>query len=356
MSFSLRIRRILVWIILTASVIVFAGAMIFLALQMSGKMRLERQTKGIVPRLFGSDPMEASTLADNWQEGDVLYQGVHYRYNDDILTFLFLGIDRMEEVKAAEVGNDGGQADAIFLLVLNPHAKEISIIGIDRNTMTDVDVYDRSGAFVATQTLPLCLQHDYGDGLQLSCERSEAAVSNLFCGIPISGYCAVNMGAIPLINDAVGGVKITALEDVPDSDIREGDEVLLEGQSAYYYLHNRDGKVPESARMRLERQIQYVTAYSETTLASLKENPTLPIGLYQILGKYMVTDVSLDEVSYLATQAADYKFDAERIYLPEGKTVPVDILQSAYLDEGFYPDETAFYELMLKVFYEEVED
>lgn len=356
MNMSLRIRRILTWIILTASVIVFAGAMVFLALQMSGKMRLERQTKGIVPRLFGSDLMEAGILAGNWQEGDVLYQGVHYRYNDDILTFLFLGIDRMEEVKAAENESGGGQADAIFLLVLNPHSKEISIIGVDRNTMTDVDVYDPAGAFVATRALPLCLQHSYGDGLQQSCERSEAAVSNLFCGIPISGYCAVNMGAIPLINDAVGGVRVTALEDVPGSEIKEGDEVLLEGQSAYYYLHNRNDKVPESARMRLERQMQYVTAYGETALASLKETPTLPIGIYQILGKYMVTDVSLDEVSYLATQVSDYKFDAERIYLPEGETVSMDIPESEYLNEGFYPDETAFYEMMLEVFYEEVEE
>lgn len=345
-----RIRRVLLWIILTVATLVFLAAMIFLVMMLSGKSRLESQTRGIIPALFQSDLMEPILIDENWQEGDVRYQGVHYRYNEDILTFLFLGIDKMEEVEKVESGIGGGQADAIFLLVLNPHSKEISVIGVNRDTMTDVDVYNQWGEFLNTSTLQLCLQHGYGDGAELSCERTVTAVSNLFYGLPMNGYCSINMGAIPLINDAIGGVRLTALEDVINSDIKKGDEVLLMGMDAYYYLHNRDTTVDESARMRLERQKQYLAVYSETFMGSLRAHLTLPIGLYQILEKYMVTDVSLDEVSYLATQVADYSFDTGRIYSLEGRTEQVGS------HEGFYPDEKALYELILNVFYEEVED
>lgn len=350
MKANLKIRRILFGFILTIAAVVFVVAMIFLFLMMSGRNRLANQNRGVIPLLAHSDLMDAEFVGGDWQEGDVRYQGVHYRYNQDIMTFLFLGIDKMEEVAPVRDGIDGGQADAIFLLVLDPHKKEISVIGVNRDTMTDVDVYDRQGLFVGTETLVICLQHGYGDGAELSCERTVSAVSNLFYGLPISGYCSINMGAIPLINDAVGGVTVTALEDVINSDIKKGDEILLQGMDAYAYLHNRDTTVDESARMRLERQKQYLTAYSKTVMGSLRSHLTLPIGLYRILEKYMVTDVSIDEVSYLATQVADYTFDAEHIYTLEGKT---ELLKGF---EVFYPDETALYELILKVFYEEVEE
>lgn len=352
MSWSLRIRKILTWIILTVSAVIFVGAMAFLALQISGRRRLEQKTCGTVPCLSGTEPVEAGVLSEDWQEGDVLYQGVHYRYNSDILTFLFFGIDRREE--AGDAKTDVGRADAVFLLVLDPHTKEMSVIGVDRNTVADVDVYDRDGAFVATEKLPLCLQYTYGDGLHVSCERSEAAVSGLFYELPINGYAAVNMGAIPMINATVGGVRVTALEDLAESGIRKGEEVLLDDRSSYAYLHDRDEQMPGSARLRLQRQLQYVTAYCETALASLKENPALPIELFRVLEKYMVTDISVDEVSYLATQVADYTFNEQMIYLPEGETLQTEDSVRDTSGEVFYPDETSLYEMMLKVFYEEV--
>lgn len=349
MKAGLRMRQVLLGAMLTAATLVFLAAMIFLVMMLSGKGRLESQAKGSAPMLSQSDMSEVDYIEGNWQEGDVRYQGVHYRYNKDILTFLFLGIDKMEEVRATESGIDGGQADAVFLLVLNPHNKEISVIGVNRDTMTDVDVYDKSGEFLNTSTLQLCLQHSYGDGAQLSCERTVSAVSKLFYSLPITGYCAVNMGAIPQLNDAIGGVSLVALEDVVNSDIKKGNKVLLRGMDAYYYLHNRDTNVDESARMRLERQMQYITVYSGTVMSSLRAHLTLPIGLYHILEKYMVTDISLDEISYLATQVADYSFDGEHIYTLEGKTGQIGD------QEGFYPDEGALYELILHIFYEEVE-
>ncbi len=350
MKISLKVCRIIVGVMLTAAGLIFVGAMIFLVLQLSGKSSLTARGEEQVPLLAQSSLAEKAPQEDNWEEGDVRYQGVHYRYNRDILTFLFLGIDKEEKVKRVESGTDGGQSDAIFLLVLDPHKEKMSVIGINRDTMTDIDVYNWMGDYLNTTTGQLCLQHGYGDGAELSCERSEKAVSNLFYGLPIDGYCSINMGAIPLLNDAVGGVELTALEDVPRTNIKKGQTILLKGQTAYAYLHNRDTRVDESARMRLERQKQYLTAYAATAIEALKEDLTLPVTLYNILQKYMVTDITLPEIVSLATQVSGYTFSGEDMYSLEGETRQVGE------HEGFYPDETALYELILHLFYEEVEE
>jgi len=379
MKISVRAYRIIAKILLALVILVVVAAVAFLGLQLSGKNRLYQKNGNGAPVLSeglrsektseegsGNETLESGELIaeenaqeaasqeeSNWQEGDVRYQGIHYRYNSEILTFLFLGIDKMEEVKDAKNGIDGGQSDAIFLLILNPKTKEASVIGVNRDTMTDIDVYSKDGNFIGTTTGQLTLQHGYGDGREQSCERSMKAVSSLFYNLPIHGYCAINMGAIPLINDAVGGVEITALENVKNEGrllFKEGENVHLKGMNAYYYLKVRDTESFESAGRRLERQKQYLTAYAAAAMEAIKKDITLPVTLYSTLSKYMVTDITIDEVSYLATQAAGYSFKTENMYSLEGETLMGEKF------EEFYADDKALYELILKVFYEQVED
>lgn len=346
--------RVLLTALLAVAVFISLAAVGFLVLQIVGKNRLYGSASSgeLVASLsemavsFGGSTEQGEE--EDWQAGDVRYEGAHYRYNEDILTFLFLGIDRMGEVEPVEDGIDGGQSDAIFLLALDPHKKEATVIGIPRDTMAEVEIYTRSGTLMGTDTTQLCLQHGYGDGAQLSCERSVKAVSRLFYGLPIHGYCAVNMGAIPLLNDAVGGVTLRALEKMDFKDFRaeEGEELHLEGMDAYYYLHNRDITSFNSAGRRLQRQKQYLTEYAGAALAALKEDITLPVTLYGTLSRYMVTDITVDEVGYLATQAAGYSLGEIRSL--KGATVMGE------KHEEFYPDEEALYRLVLEVFYEEV--
>ena len=60
----------------------------------------------------------------------------------------------------------------MFLAVMNPHDKSVSIIAINRNAMALVDVYDEDGVYMGQYTKQITLQHGYGDGMELSCERS----------------------------------------------------------------------------------------------------------------------------------------------------------------------------------------
>lgn len=287
-----------------------------------------------------------------WKEGWVKYNGQIYAYNEDILTFLVMGIDKNRDVKEVEEGTNGGQADALFLVVLNPHDNSLSVIGINRNTMTDISVYDDNGAYVNTIKAQIAVQHGFGNGVEESCEYQVNAVQHLFYEMPVHGYAAINMSAIGPLTDMIGGVDVVALEDIKSGNstvIKEGEEVHLEGDLAFAYIHNRDTKEFGSADHRLERQKQFITTYLQKVKQKTKEDIGFPISVYQSIAPQTVTSLTVDEMTYLVSIAKDYSFDENYLYTLKGETKQGDVF------EEFYVDETDLFELILKVFYEPVE-
>lgn len=303
-----------------------------------------------VPVVIELQPTEEE--AAGWKEGWVKYNGQIYAYNEDILTFLVMGIDKNRDVKEVAEGTNGGQADALFLVVLNPHDNSLSVIGINRNTMTDISVYDDNGAYVNTIKAQIAVQHGFGNGVEESCEYQVNAVQHLFYEMPVHGYAAINMSAIGPLTDMVGGVDVVALEDVKSGNstvIKEGEEVHLEGDLAFAYIHNRDTKEFGSADHRLERQKQFITTYLQKVKQKTKEDIGFPISVYQAIAPQTVTSLTVDEMTYLVSIAKDYSFDENYLYTLKGETKQGDVF------EEFYVDETDLFELILKVFYEPVE-
>lgn len=302
------------------------------------------------PMVIELQPTEEE--AAGWKEGWVKYNGQIYAYNEDILTFLVMGIDKNRDVKEVEEGTNGGQADALFLVVLNPHDNSLSVIGINRNTMTDISVYDDNGAYVNTIKAQIAVQHGFGNGVEESCEYQVNAVQHLFYEMPVHGYAAINMSAIGPLTDMVGGVDVVALEDIKSGNstvIKEGEEVHLEGDLAFAYIHNRDTKEFGSADHRLERQKQFITTYLQKVKQKTKEDIGFPISVYQAIAPQTVTSLTVDEMTYLVSIAKDYSFDENYLYTLKGETKQGDVF------EEFYVDETDLFELILKVFYEPVE-
>ncbi len=324
-----------------------------MAVRAIGKHRLYHRPVTLQPVLQSVREEEILTEEEHekWQEGWVKYQDAVYAYNEEILTFLIMGIDKLEDVKEAEGGTDGGQADALFLVVLNPKDKSIRVVAINRNTMTDVDIYDNNGEYESTVKAQIAIQHGFGDGMERSCEYQEKAVGNLFYQLPIHGYAAVNMSAISTINDVVGGVDVTISEDLAgfNEEFVEGHTLHLMGENAFWYVKYRDTDTFGSADMRLDRQKQYLTGFIDVAKQAVHKEPSVAIDLYQAVKPQMITDVSLDEVAYLAPILAEYSYDAEGFYTLPGETV----MGEQY--EEFYPDEDAMFEMILDVFYEKVQ-
>ncbi len=300
----------------------------------------------------GQIPLTAS--ASSWQPGWIRYDGKTYAFNSNLLTFLVLGIDSMEEVHEAEDGLSGGQSDAMFFLILDPDNKDIKIIAINRNTMTDIDVYNEEGTYVGTGEAQICLQHGFGDGLDLSCQRTVDTVKNLFHELPIAGYISINMGAIPTVNDTVGGVTLEVMYDLPSFEqyraLRKGETVKLSGDDAYWYTQHRDITDDYSANERLERQLQYLIEFIPALQERVMDDPTSVASIYNALSPYMVTDIGINEAVYLGNEAAGYNFDYSNIYQMKGESVIGD---SGF--EEFIYDEDGLYDLIIDVFYTEVD-
>lgn len=353
-------QRILAWLL--AAVLLLAAAVAAASLYIwHGGRQLYDRTAGSRPSLdLGQEAAEVTGPGNSyeprteavWQEGWIRCRNKVYEYNDDLITFLVMGIDKMEEVTESSDDVSGGQADALFLVVINPDGQSIKVLAVNRDTMTDVVVYDAAkGKDSPAAVAQIATQHGFGDGRELSCELTRDAVSGLFYDLPISGYVAVNMAAIPELNDALGGVDVDCLENLDKviKGAREGVRLHLEGMNAFWYVKYRDVAVFESARGRLARQKQYLTAFIGRAIAAAREDITLPLTLYGKLKRYMVTDVTADEAAYLASELIHYSFDRNDIYTLEG------ITEMGEKHEEFYPDQDALRDLMVQLFYREVE-
>lgn len=332
-------RNKIPFLVLTILLVVVLAVVIFMAVK--GK---DTGSDGDV-----YDAEEDAGNVEKWQEGVISYNGKEYLFNRDIKSYLIMGVDKDGEVEEAFDYTRGGQSDAMFLLVTNADNQTMSVISIHRNTMTRIETCSVTGTSMGYMNAQICLQHAYGDGKNLSCVRAADAVSHLFYNLPIDGYLAMNMDGMPIMNDSIGGVEVTVLEDLTDKNrgvsLKKGETVTLTGDEAYVYLRRRDIDIYDSASDRLRRQEQYINAYMKKLETIASKNPSAAVDIYESLEDYMVSSI---DFASLVGEVQNYSFSAENMYSIPGETRMGDKY------EEYYVDEDAFYDMIIEVFYEEV--
>ena len=341
---------LIIWAsVMTLLVVAMAG---FEVMRILGKSNLSSKSATSTPMLAQDESVMAASTDAAWQSDWVRYDGAVYDYNENITTFLIMGIDKREETVAPVAeGTDGGQADALFLLVLNPDDETIKIIGINRNSMTNVDIYDEYGRYQNTVVAQIAIQHGFGDGMEKSCEFQVKAVSSMFYQLPIHGYAAINMSAIPDINDQIGGVDVTVIEDLTkwDKSLYEGAEVHLTGEQAMTYVRKRDMQESGGSDARLERQRQYLNAFIDVAREKSLQDPNAAVELFTAIKDKMVTDITVDEISYLAPDLTKYKFDDSDFKMIKGKTQ----INGSY--DEFIVDDDDLYKTIIETFYKKID-
>jgi anionic cell wall polymer biosynthesis LytR-Cps2A-Psr (LCP) family protein len=182
----------------------------------------------------------------------------------------------------------------------------------------------------------------------MSCELQRLAVSRMLFSLPIHGYAAVNMSAIPALNDAVGGIDVTPRYSFTcgDYSFEENQIVHLSGDMAFSYLRDRDVTQAGSADQRLQRQKEYLLSYVKKAKELEKKNPMLITDIYSAIQKQVTTDLTMQEILYLSTTTLDYSFDKDNLYLIKGVTSV-----GPYFEE-FYADNDELLKLLIEVFYE----
>lgn len=359
--------------VIFALVVLVVGVLVgvFFALKSSGRLSMEERRNE-----------QISAIPDYVYDPNIVnHEGKKYRYNEDLTTILFMGVDtgkvqleheanmldiarrraeengtdieyelekfqnRLVEQGGSLVIEDGvGQADVLMLLVIDEKNEQATIISIDRNSMSYFEAFDAEGNSYGSSEGQLALAYSYGDGSHLSCEMTVGAVSDFLYEVPIHAYYSMKYAAIMELNDAVGGVEVTIPTDMTmvSQYLKEGETIKLDGKRAALFLSARQNVGDGSNAGRLERQKQYIFSFIDTAIDAVKKDWGLPTRLYNSLASNSCTDLSADEVVYLADLAS--RVDVTYHSISGTTDTSSGIAQ-------FRPDEEELWCMILDIFY-----
>lgn len=240
---------------------------------------------------------EAAATADT-----VTINGVKCKPNWDIQTYLFIGEDARGKKQRKAEGDGTGQSDVLELLVIDTKNNTYHKLPINRDTLTDVKSLDDDGSYLATTKVQIALAHANGDGMELSCENTVDAVSNMLYGIRIDGYICLDIDAIKVLNHLAGGVPVTIEDDFSQSDksLVKGKTITLSDDQAMHYVHDRMNVGDGTNECRMRRQKAYIDALFPLYKAKLQADSGFINDFYNDLSDYMVTDMSVGEMGNVA--------------------------------------------------------
>jgi LCP family protein required for cell wall assembly len=288
-----------------------------------------------------SSELPNMVLEDTDWKNTISYNGVTYERNRDLQTILFLGVDDTQAVDAGGSVGNNGRADAIFLLILNKAENTAQMLKISRDTITDVDVYNKSGKLVFTGDMQLNMQYAFGESNTKSCWLMKQKVSELMYEYPIDGYIALTIEGISKVVNQLGGLTFTLPEDCTDLDPSyvEGAEITVYGDSAEHFVRYRDTDVLGSAETRAKRQTWFIRALFQKIMAkgSLTE---LVTELQEAAGDTLTTDLDVS----LAKSLTGCTLAEETLEVP-GE------VKAGTLHDEFYVDEEALRALIVETFY-----
>lgn len=276
------------------------------------------------------------------------YKGVYYVPKKNIETYLFMGIDNMDVVKATDTYTGAGRCDVVMLMVRDLTEGTYKTLALDRNTMLEQDSLKPDGTYIGTSVAQLALAHENGDGLESSCENVRKAVSGFLGGQRIDGYAAVNMGAIGIINSLAGGVTVTIEDDFSgvDETMVKGETITLSDEQAVHFVHDRYGVGDQTNTQRMRRQEVYKAGLTDKLAAKCDEDNSYPLTIYEALGDYMVTDINSQKFSKLALLVLKDK-DAGSVSIEGTETLSdLDFVE-------FNADGDSVQEAILELFYKE---
>ena len=222
----------------------------------------------------GAAPTDTPDDTQQLDSYTVLHDGKYYRYKDHMVNLLLIGVDSDNKPAAPLPYGSDNQAYVILVAALDTDANRMTLISVSRDTMCDIAVLDQNGQVSGAAHTQLALSYSNGDGLYESCRLCQEAVSQLFYGLQFNGCAAFYMGGIGRLNDAVGGVTVSVLDDYPFTDVPNGwnmypgQDVTLTGRQARLYIQARRGEATGNED-RMQRQKQYMLALIGQVIAPI---------------------------------------------------------------------------------------
>lgn len=277
----------------------------------------------------------------------ITVDGKDYSLKSDVSTFLVMGLDKYSGDISEESFRNDMQADFLMLYVFDNLNKKYTVVNINRDTMTDVNILDVAGDKMYTEKKQIALAHIEGNGKNSSCRNTAEAVSSLLKGIHVDHYASLTLDSVAVFNDMVGGVEVEIKHDFTgvDDTLIMGERVTLMGEHALNFVKERHGVSNSTNAERMERQKEYLTALREKTLSVIKNNDKFIAEAVVKMADYIVSDRSVNQLQDLAEKVNEYEFLGSKEIKGESK------MGKEFIE--FYPDEKALEKLVIELFYNE---
>lgn len=308
-----------------------------------------------------ADISAADSSADETAEEEPtieLYLGDdEYATTHRMESYLFMGTDASGNPDASGEDYHGAMADFLLLAVIDHTDESYGFLQINRDTMTEITLLQPDGGNYASAELQLCTAHWYGGDAKSSCENVVEAVSSLLGELPIDGYYALDMQAIPKINHAVGGIEVTIEDDFSQSDpsLVQGTTVLLNDEQAYHYIHDRINVGDGENVSRMQRQKNYMDAMFEKVRDLQSKDQQFILQMLNDLKDVAVTDMDLNKLAKSMQKVSHYQ--STGVYQIEGKTKLGQALGDGLDHTEFYPDETDKQKKLIQLYHlQKIED
>lgn len=296
----------------------------------------------------GLQVLESTVFYGQQEEGAgetkwIIRNGEYYYPRQDIVVVMLLGIDRMGEVTGDEADR-GYAADMIALMIFDEQTQKSTMLFLNRDTMVMMPGLNAEGIRDGAYYGQLALSHTFGNGREESCENVRETVSTLLNGIRIDYYVSMNMSAIAVLNDAVGGVEVVVEDDFSAADptLTKGTHVLT-GEQAVVFVRGRKNVGDQLNVSRMDRQMEYFDGFMEAFRAKGEGDTGFVLSVYDSVSGYMVTDCSGNVITSLMERYSDYEL--QEIVAPEGENV------AGEQHMEFYLDEESLDALILRLFY-----
>jgi len=170
-------------------------------------------------------------------------------------------------------------------------------------------------------------------------------VENFLGGVMVDYYVSMNLDAIALLNDAVGGVTVNITHDFSqvDPSIPMG-TYTLKGDQARVFVQTRWNVGDELNLSRIERQREYMTNYISAFREKVHSSSTqYVLDSYNQVAPYLVSDLPVSTLTGMVERYIDYPLTG--ILSLEGE----NRLGEEFYE--FYPDEEKLEDLILELFY-----
>ena len=237
----------------------------------------------------------------------IFRDGVSYYPKQDVKTILLTGVDTEGPMRDSGSYNNFAEADMVSLLIFDEKNKDLDIISLNRDSMVTMPVLGIGGKPAGTRFGQLALAHTYGSGLKDSGNNLRDTVSDLLYGIQIDYFVTLNMDAIAVLNDAVGGVTVNVTDDFSEVDpsISLG-KVKLNGEQATNFVRVRHHLGNQLNLNRMERHREYMSGFMTALKDKLESDPSFMLAALDEVSDYMVTDCSTNVMANLANRYKDY--------------------------------------------------